>query len=178
RKTLMIVVLLVFVLLFYRMTTLIVYILSFLGMVVFTFTLNLDDIYLVFFTAGALGFFMTGYLPLGFEFGVEITYPESEGTSSGLLNAFAQIFGIIFTLIQGKLTTDYNPLAGNLFLCAWIFLGILLTALIKSELKRHNVNMGADSNHLQAVSTQNSHFPVTMVNIQAETVSDTITMRG
>ncbi|XP_010767762.1 serine/threonine-protein phosphatase 2B catalytic subunit alpha isoform-like [Notothenia coriiceps] len=36
-------------------------------------------------------FFMTGYLPLGFEFGVEITYPESEGTSSGLLNAFSQV---------------------------------------------------------------------------------------
>ncbi|XP_042246077.1 feline leukemia virus subgroup C receptor-related protein 1 [Thunnus albacares] len=138
----------------YKMTTLIVYILSFLGMVVFSFTLNLDDIYLVFFTAGALGFFMTGYLPLGFEFGVEITYPESEGTSSGLLNAFAQIFGIIFTLIQGKLTTDYNPLAGNLFLCAWIFLGILLTALIKSELKRHNINMGADGKHTQALLTE------------------------
>uniref|UniRef100_H3CA01 FLVCR choline and heme transporter 1 n=1 Tax=Tetraodon nigroviridis TaxID=99883 RepID=H3CA01_TETNG len=76
--------------------------------VVFTFTLDLGNISLVFFTAGALGwveerlppqapcgaaasallaprFFMTGYLPLGFEFAVEITYPESEGTSSGLL---------------------------------------------------------------------------------------------
>ncbi|XP_059212628.1 feline leukemia virus subgroup C receptor-related protein 1 [Centropristis striata] len=138
----------------YKMTTLIVYTLSFLGMVVFTFTLDLDNILLVFFTAGALGFFMTGYLPLGFEFGVEITYPESEGTSSGLLNAFAQIFGIIFTLIQGKLTTDYKPLAGNLFLCAWIFLGILLTALIKSELKRHNMNMGANGNCPEAVPTE------------------------
>ncbi|XP_040920690.1 feline leukemia virus subgroup C receptor-related protein 1 [Toxotes jaculatrix] len=138
----------------YKMTTLIVYCLSFLGMVVFTFTLNLNNIYLVFFTAGVLGFFMTGYLPLGFEFGVEITYPESEGTSSGLLNAFAQIFGIIFTLIQGKLTTHYDPQAGNLFLCAWIFLGILLTALIKSELKRNNVNMAAGSNHLQALPTE------------------------
>ncbi|KAK0131987.1 Feline leukemia virus subgroup C receptor-related protein 1 [Merluccius polli] len=128
----------------YKMTTLIVYILSFLGMVIFTFTLDLNNIYLVFFTAGVLGFFMTGYLPLGFEFGVEITYPESEGTSSGLLNAFAQIFGIIFTLIQGRLTTDYKPLVGNLFLCAWIFLGILLTAQIKSELKRHNINIRAD----------------------------------
>ncbi|XP_056437592.1 feline leukemia virus subgroup C receptor-related protein 1 [Gadus chalcogrammus] len=128
----------------YKMTTLAVYILSFLGMLIFTFTLDLKNIYLVFFTAGVLGFFMTGYLPLGFEFGVEITYPESEGTSSGLLNAFAQIFGIIFTLIQGQLTTAYNPLVGNLFLCAWIFLGILLTALIKSELKRNNVNMEAE----------------------------------
>ncbi|KAM6915190.1 choline/ethanolamine transporter FLVCR1 [Xenentodon cancila] len=138
----------------YKMTTLIVYGLSFLGMMVFTFTLNLNNIYLVFITAGVLGFFMTGYLPLGFEFGVEITYPEPEGTSSGLLNAFAQIFGIIFTLIQGRLTTDFDPLAGNLFLCAWIFLGVLLTALIKSELKRHNVNKGADGNNLQALSSR------------------------
>lgn len=97
-----------------RVTTLAVYVLSFLFMVVFTFTLDLGNISLVFFTAGALGwveerlppqapcgaaasallaprFFMTGYLPLGFEFAVEITYPESEGTSSGLLNAFAQV---------------------------------------------------------------------------------------
>ncbi|XP_076730271.1 choline/ethanolamine transporter FLVCR1 isoform X2 [Maylandia zebra] len=141
----------------YKITTLIVYILSFVGMLVFTFTLDLKNIHLVFVTAGVLGFFMTGYLPLGFEFGVEITYPESEGTSSGLLNAFAQIFGIIFTLIQGKLTTDHGPLSGNLFLCAWIFLGIILTALIKSELKRHNVNMGADSNHLKAGYLERRH---------------------
>ena len=36
-------------------------------------------------------FFMTGYLPVGFEFAAELTYPESEGTSSGLLNASAQV---------------------------------------------------------------------------------------
>lgn len=34
---------------------------------------------------------MTGYLPLGFEFAVELTYPESEGTSSGLLNCSVQV---------------------------------------------------------------------------------------
>lgn len=34
---------------------------------------------------------MTGYLPLGFEYAVELTYPESEGTSSGLLNCSAQV---------------------------------------------------------------------------------------
>lgn len=43
-------------LLFYRITTLVVYIISFLGMIVFTFTLDLENISLVFFTAGALGF--------------------------------------------------------------------------------------------------------------------------
>ncbi|KAM6459664.1 choline/ethanolamine transporter FLVCR1 [Liasis olivaceus] len=126
----------------YKQTTLVVYILSFVGMVVFTFTLDCGRLIVVFVTGGVLGFFMTGYLPLGFEFAVEITYPESEGTSSGLLNASAQIFGIIFTLIQGKLTTDYSPRAGNIFLFVWMFIGIILTALIKSDLRRHNVNSG------------------------------------
>uniref|UniRef100_A0A803XX09 FLVCR choline and heme transporter 1 n=1 Tax=Meleagris gallopavo TaxID=9103 RepID=A0A803XX09_MELGA len=136
----------------YKQTTLIVYILSFIGMVVFTFTLDLGYLIVVFVTGGVLGFFMTGYLPLGFEFAVEITYPESEGTSSGLLNASAQIFGIVFTLVQGKLTTDYSPRAGNLFLCAWLFVGIILTALIKSDLRRHNVNSGIMNMDVKAVS--------------------------
>ncbi|XP_004387587.1 heme transporter FLVCR1 isoform X1 [Trichechus manatus latirostris] len=134
----------------YKQTTLIVYILSFVGMVVFTFTLDLGHLIIVFVTGGVLGFFMTGYLPLGFEFAVEITYPESEGTSSGLLNAAAQIFGILFTLAQGKLISEYGPLAGNLFLCAWMLVGIILTALIKSDLRRHNINIGI-KNDIQAL---------------------------
>ena len=40
---------------------------------------------------------MTGYLPIGFEFGAEITYPESEASSSGLLNCAAQVFGLLVT---------------------------------------------------------------------------------
>uniref|UniRef100_A0A8C8Y069 Choline/ethanolamine transporter FLVCR1 n=1 Tax=Panthera leo TaxID=9689 RepID=A0A8C8Y069_PANLE len=138
----------------YKQTTLIVYILSFLGMVIFTFTLDLGYSIVVFVTGGVLGFFMTGYLPLGFEFAVEITYPESEGTSSGLLNAAAQIFGILFTLAQGKLTTDYSPKAGNIFLCVWMFLGIILTALIKSDLRRHNINIGIANGDIKAVSNE------------------------
>ncbi|XP_032145078.1 feline leukemia virus subgroup C receptor-related protein 1 [Sapajus apella] len=135
----------------YKQTTLIVYILSFIGMVIFTFTLDLGYIIIVFVTGGVLGFFMTGYLPLGFEFAVEITYPESEGTSSGLLNASAQIFGILFTLAQGKLTSDYGPEAGNIFLCVWMFIGIILTALIKSDLRRHNINIGITNVDIKAV---------------------------
>ncbi|KAM5164882.1 choline/ethanolamine transporter FLVCR1 [Mantella aurantiaca] len=135
----------------YKQTTLIVYILSFIGMLVFTFTLDLGNLMVVFVTGGVLGFFMTGYLPLGFEFAVEITYPESEGTSSGLLNASAQIFGILFTLAQGKLTTDYSSQAGNIFLCAWMFVGIILTALIKSDLRRHNINVGITKSEVKAV---------------------------
>ncbi|XP_078505883.1 choline/ethanolamine transporter FLVCR1 [Lissotriton helveticus] len=143
----------------YKQTTLAVYVLSFIGMLVFTFTLDLGHLVVVFITGAALGFFMTGYLPLGFEFAVEITYPESEGTSSGLLNASAQIFGILFTLAQGKLTTDYNPLAGNIFLCAWMFVGIILTALIRSDLRRHNINAGIMKSEVKAVPVESPAEP-------------------
>ncbi|MEQ2291780.1 Feline leukemia virus subgroup C receptor- protein 2, partial [Ameca splendens] len=110
-----------------RQTTLVVYILSLVGMLVYTFILNLGHLWAVFVTAGVLGFFMTGYLPLGFEFAVELTFPESEGISSGLLNCSAQIFGIVFTIGQGKLIDKWGTLAGNVFLCSFLLMGTIMT---------------------------------------------------
>ncbi|KAK2826137.1 hypothetical protein Q5P01_020351 [Channa striata] len=125
----------------YKQTTLIVYLLSLIGMLVYAFTLNLGHLWVVFITAGVLGFFMTGYLPLGFEFAVELTYPESEGTSSGLLNCSAQIFGIIFTIAQGKIIDTWNPLAGNIFLSIFLLIGAIITGFIKSDLRRQKANL-------------------------------------
>ncbi|XP_078418044.1 choline/ethanolamine transporter flvcr2a-like isoform X2 [Cetorhinus maximus] len=84
---------------------------------------------------------MTGYLPLGFEFGAELTYPESEGTSSGLLNESAQVFGITFTISQGKLIDHFGTVAGNIFIFIFLFIGTIITALIKSDLRRQKANM-------------------------------------
>jgi hypothetical protein len=42
---------------------------------------------------------MTGYLPVGFELAAEVTYPEPEGTSCGLLNTSAQV-KLIFILVM------------------------------------------------------------------------------
>lgn len=41
---------------------------------------------------------MTGYLPIGFEFAAEITYPESEATSSGFLNVSAQVMTALLSI--------------------------------------------------------------------------------
>lgn len=40
---------------------------------------------------------MTGYLPVGFEFASEVTYPEPEGTTSGILNAVVQVGTVHFS---------------------------------------------------------------------------------
>nr|XP_030130582.3 feline leukemia virus subgroup C receptor-related protein 2 isoform X2 [Taeniopygia guttata] len=125
----------------YKQTTLAVYIMSLVGMIVYTFTLSLGHLWVVFVTAGFLGFFMTGYLPLGFEFAVELTYPESEGTSSGLLNVSAQIFGIVFTISQGQIMDRFGTKEGNLLLCSVLFLGTVMTAFIKADLRRQQANL-------------------------------------
>ncbi|XP_068539268.1 heme transporter FLVCR2 isoform X1 [Anas acuta] len=136
----------------YKQTTLVVYIMSLVGMIVYTFTLSLGHLWVVFVTAGVLGFFMTGYLPLGFEFAAELTYPESEGTSSGLLNVSAQIFGIAFTISQGQIMDRYGTKAGNLFLCSFLLLGTIMTAFIKADLRRQQANVESERTRLQGSS--------------------------
>lgn len=51
---------------------------------------------------------MTGYLPLGFEFAAELTFPIAESTTSGLLNASAQFFGVGMTVAMGKVKFLYH----------------------------------------------------------------------
>ncbi|XP_069494147.1 choline/ethanolamine transporter FLVCR2 isoform X2 [Ambystoma mexicanum] len=147
----------------YKVTTLLVYLMSLVGMIVYTSTLDLGHLWIVFITAGTLGFFMTGYLPLGFEFAAELTYPESEGTSSGLLNVCAQVFGIIFTISQGQIIDDYGTLAGNIFLCAFLLIGVIITGFIKADLRRQNANLEASKTKLGETLDDGHHSPGTLL---------------
>jgi MFS transporter, FLVCR family, feline leukemia virus subgroup C receptor-related protein len=79
---------------------------------------------------------MTGYLPVGFEFAAELTYPESEGTSSGLLNAVVQVFGISFTMIYAEILGKWSDLEANITMAIMLVIGTIITAIIKSDLRR------------------------------------------
>uniref|UniRef100_A0A1B6DV48 Major facilitator superfamily (MFS) profile domain-containing protein n=3 Tax=Clastoptera arizonana TaxID=38151 RepID=A0A1B6DV48_9HEMI len=124
----------------FKETTIGVYSFSLLGMVFYTFTLSTGYIGLVYVVAGLLGFFMTGYLSVGFEFGAELTYPEPEGTSAGLLNASAQFFGIVCTLLYSYIFSNYGDLWANITLCTALFIGTTITALTKSDLRRQGAH--------------------------------------
>ncbi|XP_069675450.1 choline/ethanolamine transporter flvcr2b [Periplaneta americana] len=120
----------------FKETTMALYIFSLLGMVVYTFTLSTGQIGIVYFTGAVLGFFMTGYLPVGFELAAELTYPEPEGTSAGILNAAVQVFGILLTNGYSWLLEITTDLWANGALCIALGVGIVLTMLIKSDLRR------------------------------------------
>ena len=63
------------------------------GLVGVTFAEN----YTMLLASGALlGFFLLSAGPIGFQYGAEITFPTSEGTSNGLLILAGQISGIAF----------------------------------------------------------------------------------
>ncbi|PBC31673.1 MFS-type transporter [Apis cerana cerana] len=124
----------------FKETTSGVYLFSFLGIIIFTFTLmSTNQIFTIYIIAGTLGFFMTGYLPVGFEFAAELTYPEPEGTSAGLLNAMCQVFGIIFTTIYGYFLHVWGDFWANIFLCIVLALGSFLTIIIPNDLRRQKV---------------------------------------
>lgn len=120
----------------FKETTLSVYAASVVGMLIFTFTLDCGYIAVVYLSSILLGFFMTGYLPVGFEFASEVTYPEPEGTTSGILNAVVQIFGIVTTLLYEWMLGSVGDRWANLTLCALLAFGTAITAAIRSDLRR------------------------------------------
>lgn len=86
--------------------------------------------------AFAFGFFMTGYLPIGFEFAAELTHPEPEGTSAGLLNASAQFFGILLTFGGSAFVGQLGNLWTMVAFTGVLSIGLLLTILTKADLRR------------------------------------------
>lgn len=102
--------------------------------------MNTGYIVVVYITSSLLGFFMTGYLPVGFEFAAELTYPEPEGTSSGLLNAGAQVFGITFTMLYSEILNRSADIPANLTMAVFLVIGTVITAFIKSDLRRQQAH--------------------------------------
>lgn len=98
---------------------------------------------------------MTGYLPIGFEFAAEVSYPQPEGTSAGLLNMAAQIFGIIFTFASSAIIERYGHLQANLCFIGALIVGVILTVLVKSDLRRQNA-------HLSNLSPEQSEVPASL----------------
>lgn len=75
----------------YRMVNAALYTFSLVSLVLFAITLELHNLIALYLTVAFLGYFMTGYLLIGYEMSNEITWPLPESVSAGLLNLSAQV---------------------------------------------------------------------------------------
>ncbi|XP_059477086.1 uncharacterized MFS-type transporter C09D4.1-like [Neocloeon triangulifer] len=119
----------------YKETLGVIYLTTIFLMIAFTFVMPVS-ILSVYISSAVLGFFLIGYLPAAFELAVEITYPESEASSSGCMALGGQISSVIISLAYGAILEASNDVASNCFLAALLAVGMILVFFIKSDLKR------------------------------------------
>lgn len=82
-----------------------------------------------------LGFFLLSSGPIGFQYGAEITFPASEGTSNGILLLMGQISGIafIFGMDLFKSSITGSMTRSLIFLIGLMVLSILMSFTLKES---------------------------------------------
>jgi cyanate permease len=76
-----------------------------------------------------LGFFLLSAGPIGFQYGAEITYPASEGTSNGMLLLMGQISGIAFIFGMNSLKSS---LTGSMTMSLIVLIGLMILSILMS----------------------------------------------
>jgi MFS family permease len=76
-----------------------------------------------------LGFFLLSSGPIGFQYGAEITYPASEGTSNGMLLLMGQISGIAFIF---GMDSFKSSLTGSMTRSLVLMIGLMVFSILLS----------------------------------------------
>jgi cyanate permease len=97
-----------------------------LGLVGISFAANYSVILI---SGGLLGFFLLSSGPIGFQYGAEITYPASEGSSNGLLLQMGQISGIAFIFGMDIFKSKADGSMSNPLM---VLIGLMIISLIVS----------------------------------------------
>jgi FLVCR family MFS transporter 7 len=99
---------------------------STLGLIGISFATNYSVVLL---SGGVLGFFLLSSGPIGFQYGAEITYPASEGSSNGLLLLMGQISGIAFIFGMDIFKSKPDGSMSNPLI---VLIGLMVVSLIVS----------------------------------------------
>jgi len=99
-------------------------------------------------SGATLGFFLLSSGPIGFQYGAEITYPASEGSSNGLLLMVGQISGIalIFGMDSFKSLVTGSMTNSMIFLIALMIIGIFLSTKLTESTFMNEVKVDDSEN--------------------------------
>lgn len=95
----------------------------------------------ILFSGAVLGFFLLSSGPIGFQYGAEITYPASEGSSNGLLLLMGQISGIAFIFgmdmfkakLDGSMSNPLLVLIGSMVICLAVSFRLKESAMVSKQ---------------------------------------------
>lgn len=107
-----------------------------ISVIVFLIGLLTGQQILLYIAGVVMGISATAFQTIGYEFAFETTFPESDGTVSGVLNVSAQMFGIITTTLVTTTYSSAGHLAGNLLLIGVLLVSISCLSFAKCQLKR------------------------------------------
>ena len=81
----------------------------------------------------ALGFFMVGLAPVGYQYAAEITYPAPEGTSNGLLVLAGQVSVVFVYAMEALKSVDGSFTNSLLMLLGFMIVGVIFLSMIKES---------------------------------------------
>lgn len=95
-------------------------------------------------SAFIMGFFLLSAGPIGFQYGAEIAYPASEGTSNGFLLMMGQISGIVFIVGMDLLK---SPETGSMTMPLVILIALMgISVLLSTRLKESDMLSNSKKN--------------------------------
>jgi sugar phosphate permease len=93
--------------------------------------------WLLLISGAGLGFFLLSSGPIGFQYGAEITYPTSEGTSNGMLLLMGQISGIAFIF---GMDIFKSPQTGSMTMPLLVLISLMvISILLSTQLKESSL---------------------------------------
>lgn len=98
-------------------------------------------------SGAGLGFFLLSSGPIGFQYGAEITYPTSEGTSNGMMLLMGQISGIAFIFAMDIFK---SPKTGSMTIPLMVLIGLMAVGIIVSTQLKESSLMSKENVHKAA----------------------------
>jgi FLVCR family feline leukemia virus subgroup C receptor-related protein len=114
------------------------YISSLVSVIAFMYSLESGSKTFTYVSGALVGLFINAYMPVGLELAIELTYPEPESTSSGILISMTQTGGVVFTLLLGWLFAKVGCFWALASMVFFLTVGSILTAMISNTMKRQN----------------------------------------
>ncbi|XP_029163047.1 feline leukemia virus subgroup C receptor-related protein 2-like [Nylanderia fulva] len=137
------------------------YFLTLCGQALFAVFICLGINWMVYVSSFILGFFMWGYLAMGYELCTEYTYPESENMSAGILNITNNIYGVIFVIILGIVLQAYGDIPVHVAFCLILLLGLIITILTEDEQRRQDTKKKAQCERTAKLEDNIDNIPET-----------------